>query len=454
MSIASHPTPRGPVRLRGDYLDSPAAPHVASGTVPDETSRTVLSIAEALERMLAAFAPVGLERVALLEARGRFLAEDLRARWDLPPFDNSAMDGYAVRAAELAGASAETPLTLPVVGESRAGGILPPPLRAGTAMRIFTGAPMPEGADAVVIQEDTMRDGERVQLRAAPEPGAHVRARASDLASGAVMLARGSPIGAGEIALLASQGLSAVTVWRRPVVGLLSTGDELRDVSDPAEPGTVVNSNAYALAALVLDAGAVPRMLPVAPDDVDAIAARLEDASAADVVLSTGGVSVGEYDLVHEALRRIGVEIELWKVRIKPGKPITFGRRGRVPVVGLPGNPVSAVVTFEVFVRPGLRRMLGDPAPHPPTVGVELAAPYRHRPGRVELARASLSRDGERLVARLHRLQGSGSLPSLVGVDALVILPADRERFEPGERLEAIVLRARGRARSPFAGLE
>ncbi len=414
----------------------------------------MISIAEALARMMPAYEPVGVERVGLLEADGRFLAEELRARRDLPPFDNSAMDGYAVRASELASACAQAPAVMPVAGESRAGGPLPAPLGEGTVLRIFTGAPLPEGADSVVIQEDTDRDGDRVHVRVAPRPGAHVRARGSDLEAGSVMLARGAHLCAGEIALLASQGISHVTVFRRPVVALLSTGDELRDVSDPPEPGTIVNTNAFALAALVQSAGAVPRVLPVAPDDADAITRALEDALRADVVLSTGGVSVGEYDFVHEALRRAGVTVDLWKVRIKPGKPITFGTRGRVPVVGLPGNPVSAAVTFEVFVRPGLRRMLGDPAPHPSPVVVELAEPHERKAGRIELARASLAREEGRLLARLSRLQGSGSLPSMVGADAVVILPAGRGRFEAGERLEALVLRHRGQGHSVFEGLE
>ena len=408
------------------------------------------TVGEALAQVLEAVVPCGEERVALLDALGLVSAASLVARRELPPFDNSAMDGYAVRAADVAGASEEHPVGLPVRGESRAGGPMPGPLEPGTAMRIFTGAPMPSGADAVVVQEDTERDGEQVSIRFAPKPAAHVRAHASDLAPSASVLDRGSRIGPGEIALLASQGIATVSVFRRPVVAILSTGDELRDISDPIEPGTIVNSNAYALAALVRETGGVPRVLPIAPDDPAAIAERVEEALAADVVLSTGGVSVGEHDHVQGAFARAGVSQSFWKVRMKPGKPVAFGTHGKTPVIGLPGNPVSAMVTFEVFVRPALRRMLGDPQPHPPPTTVELALPYERKPGRLELARATLERARDRTIAHLHRLQGSGSLPSMVGVDALVILPSERDRFPAGDPLVAIRLGARGAATSVF----
>jgi len=409
-------------------------------------------IGEALEAMLPSFRPLPGEWVALADSAGRHLAEDVRAARDLPPFDNSAMDGYAVRGSEVAGASPGAAVRLPVVGESRAGGAIPEALREGTAMRVFTGAPMPDGSDAVVIQEDTTRDGESVEIRSASSPGRHVRARASDLATGALALPAGHAVGPGEIGLLASQGRAHLHVHRRPVVAIVSTGDELRDVADPAEPGTIVDSNSHALAALVRDAGAESRVLPRAPDDLDASAATLRAALEADLVLTVGGVSVGSYDFVHDAFARVGIEAAFWKVRIKPGKPLTFGvGPGDTPVVGLPGNPVSAMVTFDVFARPGIRRLLGDPAPHPVPVEVVLAEPHRHRTGRLELARARLETDAGRPVARMHGLQGSGSLPSMVGIDAYVLLSGDREHFEAGERLPALPVPVRsGGTRSPF----
>lgn len=409
-------------------------------------------IAEALAEIAPAFAPLGPVRAELTAALGRYLAEDVWTRVDLPPFDNSAMDGYAVRADEVAGATAEAPVTLPVAGESRAGGELPGPLAPGTTMRIFTGAPLPEGADAVVMQEDTRRTGDDVAIGIAPPPWRHVRRRASDLAAGEVMLAAGTRLGPGELGLLAAQGYSAASVHRRPRVALLSTGDELRDVSDAPVPGTIVNSNAYALAAQVTEAGGVPWVLPIVPDREEAIVAAVRAGLEADVLVSIGGVSVGEYDYVRGALEQAGVALAFWKVAVKPGKPLVFGRAGRVPVVGLPGNPVSAMVTFEVFLRPGLRRMLGDPTPHRAAVEVALAADHRHKTGRIELARATVRRDAAGLVAAMHPLQGSGSLPSMVGVDAFVILPADQAEFRAGDRLSAILLEeAKGADASPFA---
>lgn len=396
------------------------------------------SIAEALESMLAAFAPLGEEEVALTEAAGRYSSRDLRARIDAPPFDNSAMDGYAVRADEVESAGPERPLTLPVLGESRAGGSLPEPLEPGAACRIFTGAPMPAGADAVVMQEDTERDGDRVQIREASPKRKHVRAQGSDVSTGAVLLRPGDCLRPGEIGLVASQNIGRVHVYRRPRVALLSTGDELRALGDELEPGAIVNSNVYALTEMLRDLGVIPVPLPAAPDKLPDIEAALRKALEADVVITVGGVSVGEYDFVHEAFANVGIEPGFWKVRIKPGKPLVFAQYQGKPVIGVPGNPISAMVTFEILVAPCLRKMLGDPRPHPETVLARLRGPYRRRPGRVEIARGVLSREDGELFVDLHDRQGSGSLPSFVGINALVILPSDKAELAAGELVEAI----------------
>lgn len=409
------------------------------------------SIGEALAVMMPAFDPVGVERVSLPDAVGRFLAETILARSSLPPFSNSAMDGYAVRAVDIEGASAEDPRRLLVSGESRAGGDAPPNLPIGSAMRIFTGAMMPVGADAVVVQESTRADDGGVEILAAVTPGANVRHRGSDLAEGATMLPTGARLAPGEIGLLAAQRVGAVTVYRRPRIAILSTGDELRDITDPDEPGTIVNSNAYALAAQVREAGGLPEVLPNVPDDLDATVERVAEGLRADLLITCGGVSVGEYDLVKQAFERNGVDADFWKVKVKPGKPLTFGRRGSTPVVGLPGNPVSAMVTFEVFVRPGIRRMLGDPKPFRSLHEVVLVHEHRHSTGRPELARAQVWREGGELRARMLRLQGSGSLPSMVQVDALVLLYADQGHFPVGAKLPAVLFRdEHGAERPPF----
>lgn len=408
-------------------------------------------IVEALNEMMPAFVPVGVERVDLKDAAGRYLGAHVAARFDLPPFDNSAMDGYAVRAADVAGATDDAPIPLPVGGESRAGGPAPPPLEPHRAIRIFTGAVMPSGADAVVIQENTDVDGPTVLVKAPATEGANVRARASDLARGSVMLAEGSHVGPGEIGLMAAQRYNTATVYRRPVVAILCTGDELRDIADPVEPGTIVNSNAYAISAQVREAGGVPWVLPNVPDELDITVQRVREALTADLVVTCGGVSVGDYDLVKQAFDANRVDARFWKVRIKPGKPLTFGRRGSTPLVGLPGNPVSAMVTFEVFVRPAIRRMLGDPRPFRVRHTVDLARDHRHSPGRPELIRATVERTGDRLLAHPLRLQGSGSLPSMVGVDALVLLEAGRRDFRAGEPRDAVLLHDRqGSTTPPF----
>ncbi len=410
----------------------------------------MLSIPEALEKMLAAFAPLPNERVAIDDALGRCLAAPIASRVALPGFDNSAMDGYAVCASDLAAATRDAPVRLEVTIESRAGSS--PDLRLDRgAARIFTGAPVPNGADAIVMQEDVTREGD-VAIFTQPAPrSAHVRARGSDLAIGDVAVEAHTPLGPGELAMLAAQRVAAVYVPRRPIVAILSTGDELRGISDAPAPGTLVDSNSYALAAQVREAGGIARVLPPARDDEREIEARLREALQADVVVTSGGVSVGDHDLAHVAFARCGVEVGFWKVKMKPGKPILFGRTGAVPVIGLPGNPVSAFVTFEVFVRPGLRRMLGDAAPYRRRHRVRLATPHQRKPGRTELVRARIDVDGGELVAAFHPLQGSGSLPSCVGLEALVVLPEDRGTFHAGDALDALLLHdQRGARACPF----
>jgi molybdopterin molybdotransferase len=405
----------------------------------------VITVQEALERLLARFAPLEIEAIPLLDALGRAVAEDQHATSELPPFDHSAMDGYAVRHAELSAGG-----LLPVQGEARAavGGVTP--LASGTAMRIFTGGALPVGADTVVIQEDTAVEANGVRIREVPAFGANVRRAGSDLRAGSVALARGSEIGPGEIGLLAALGLVEVRVHRKPRVAIVPTGDELRELGSAAEPGSIVNSNAYSLAAAVARAGAEPHVLPIARDRAEEIRARLREARGADLLLTIGGVSVGDYDLVGQSLRDEGFAIEFHKVAIKPGKPLLFGLSPAMPVIGLPGNPVSAFVTFEVFVRPCLNRMLGLANIFAELVPVKLASSAKHAKGRLEFARARLSRDGDGLIATLHASQGSGSLPSITNTDALVLLPPDRASFEAGATLSALPLGIPTRDTPPF----
>jgi len=309
----------------------------------------------------------------------------------------------------------------------------------GTACRIFTGSAMPPGSDAVVIQEDTQRVGEEVDIFEPSTVRRHVRAQGSDVRSGETILRQGDRLWPGEIGLLASQNIASVRVFRQPRVALLSTGDELKALGEELAPGTIVNSNVYVLTEMLNLLGAIPCPLPAVADDLPSIEAALRKALEADVVITSGGVSVGAYDFVQEAFQRVGIQPEFWKVRIKPGKPLTFGQYQGKPVIGLPGNPISAMVTFEVLVAPCLRQMLGDREPHPQPVVARLQHAYHRRPGRVEIARGVATRHGDEIQVSLHKLQGSGSLPSFVGVNALVILPSERGDFEPGEQVDVIL---------------
>ena len=389
--------------------------------------------------------PLPAERLALSAALGRVLAAPLRARDDAPPFDASAMDGYAVRAADLAGS-----LELPLAGESRAGSASPP-LAPGHAMRISTGAPLPEGADAVVIQEETERHGDRLRVRAAVLPGANVRRRGEDHREGAGLLEAGCRLGSGELGLVASQSVARIDVHRAPAVAILVNGDELRDPGDPILAGSIVDSNGPMLAAAVREAGGVPRLLPRAPDEAGAMLARVREGLDADLLLVVGGASVGDHDLARPALGAAGVEEKFAGVAMKPGKPLAFGIGPRgVPVFGLPGNPVGAWVAFTVFVAPAIRRLAGDASPFAPCIEVRLGRAARPPHGRTELARARLERGAGLPVAHLHPRQGSASLASLVASDALVLLgPADGP-LEAGATARALDLRAPGTPAFPF----
>ncbi|MBK8013026.1 MAG: molybdopterin molybdotransferase MoeA [Deltaproteobacteria bacterium] len=418
------------------------------------------TIDQALGVMMELFEPVEIEEVAILDALGRCLAVPMHARHASPAVDVSAMDGYAVRLADFG--DRHLSVSLPLEGESRTGGPMPAPLAGGTTMRILTGAAVPEGADAVVPQElVTLTESNggaprSIVFAERPKPFANIRRRGEEVRVGEVIVPAGHPIGPGEISILASQHIGRVPVRRRPTVAIVSTGDELIDLADTPTPGKIVNSNAYGLASAVVEAGARPWMLPTVPDDKEAIAATLRTALRADVIVTSGGVSVGDHDYVHEALQAVGVKRILWKVAIKPGKPIAFGvsdrRDGeagtrRTVVVGLPGNPISALVTFAIFVRPGLHRMMGDRRPMPALIKARLGAACRHSVGRVEFVRVRLSAATELDDDGTHPLtaeplvqQGSGAHASMVGCDAFAILSSARGDHQAGEIVRVLLL--------------
>jgi molybdopterin molybdotransferase len=384
-----------------------------------DLSDELLAFDGARARILQHVRRVGSERVALTEAAGRVVADDLVAGGPLPPFDNSAMDGYAVATADLVG---DGPWTLDVAGESSAG-ILPPWLANGAACRIFTGAPVPERADAVVMQEHVTRDGDVVRLASRPRRGQNIRRAGEDLASDSVAIAAGTRLSAGGLALAGMLGRSEIVVSRRPVVTIVCTGDELRSPGDEARPASIPESNSAPLAALARQAGATVRVAPIARDDPRATQRALEQAlDGTDLLLTVGGVSVGDHDVVRPALERAGVKLDFWRVAIKPGKPLAFGRGPRADVLGLPGNPASAIVTFTLFGMPLLRAMQRDARPLPILLHARLVASRKRSPDRLELVRAMLQLDGGMLAARVHDNQSSGAATSLAHSDGLAFV--------------------------------
>jgi molybdopterin molybdotransferase len=394
----------------------------------------MLTVEEALEAILSRVAPLGAERVDVLQGLGRVLAEPVVSSREIPPWPNASMDGYAVRSADVRG-------PLRVVGRVTAGALPERAIGPGEAMRIFTGAPLPAGADAVVPQEDVTVDDGHVRVRGPVGAGACVRPRGEDVRAGDCVLEPGAVIGPAEVGLLATLGWTRVTVHRRPRVAVLSTGNELADLGSEPGPGQIPNTNTYSLMAQILDAGAVPTNLGVARDRLDDITGRIEAAAAADALVTSAGVSVGELDLVRDALQRAGAELHLWQVAMRPGKPITFGSLGGRPVFGLPGNPVSAMVTFELFVRPALRKMAGAHALHRPRLQARAREPMPNPGPRRGYLRVTLEPGADGWGARLTGDQGSAILRSMVLADGLAVVPGDTT-VTTGAVVDVILLRA------------
>jgi molybdopterin molybdotransferase len=404
-------------------------------------SNDLESVATAQQRLLEKVGVLTPEVVSLDAALGRILAETVSSQSDLPGFDNSAMDGYAVRASDIARASASAPATLPVVGESRAGA-LPGAHAAGTAMRIMTGAPMPEGADTVVRQEDTRRDGAMVLIEVATGLGTSVRPRGADIRRGDDVILPGQALTSVDVGVAAALGHDRLLVGARPRVALLATGDELVPAGTAPGPAHLVDSNSPMLTAAVREAGGIPTFLGIARDSKASLRELLQAASASDLVVSSAGVSVGDHDWVREVVAELGT-ISTWRVAMRPGKPVLIGRIGNAVFIGLPGNPVSSSVTFELFARPVIRRMQGARELQRRRIRVRLGEAMSKPAALETYSRAVLhtSDDDELAIAHSSGDQGSSMLQSLTRADCLVVLPAGPEVVEAGTVVEAIPLR-------------
>jgi molybdopterin molybdotransferase len=395
----------------------------------------LMPVDEALRRLLAGVRPTDAEPVPLAEAAGRVLAANVASKRTQPPFPASAMDGYAVRAAEAAAGA-----RLTVIGTSRAGERFQGRLGAAEAVRIFTGAPVPEGADAILIQENAERDGDTIRVLESVEAGRFVRRAGLDFSAGDVLLRAGRKLDPRAIALAAAMGHAQLAVRRKPRIAILATGDELVPPGAETGPDQIVSSNGVGLAAFVRACGGEPLDLGIAPDRTEAIGACVDRAAGADALVVIGGASVGEHDLVQAALTAKGMALDFWKIAMRPGKPLMVGHLGDMRVLGLPGNPVSALVCSHVFLRPLVDTMLGCPPGDQHTATAQLAAAMPANDGRQDYVRARLSVvDGERL-ATPFPVQDSSMLATLAAADALIVRPIHAPPALSGERVPVLLL--------------
>lgn len=401
----------------------------------------MISVEEALERILAEIKPLEITQVPLSQSLGLVLAQDIIAQEDIPPFANSAMDGFALLSQDSQPRDG-TPPRLRISGSVAAGYVATHAVAAGTAMRIMTGAPVPPGADAVIQVELTRSDGpesEWVEILQAVTAGNNIRPAGEDMRRGQTVLLHGTEIRAGEIGILATLGWASVPVVRRPRVAILGTGDEVIDVDEPLQPGKIRNSNSYLLEAAVKQAGGDADRLGVARDTVESLREKFSEATKYDLILTSGGVSVGDFDLVKDIMQEQG-KINFWRINMRPGKPVAFGHISGVPLLGLPGNPVSSAVTFELFGRPVLRKMMGHTRLTRPQIDVIVEDGVQERAMRRHYVRARVAWRDNHFIAHTTGNQGSNITTSLLNANALVIVPEGGVTVAPGETAKAIVL--------------
>jgi len=393
----------------------------------------MISLEAALSQILAAIRPLGLEKVNLLDALGRVIGEDILASRAIPPKNNAAMDGYALRSADIRGASRERPVVLNVIEDIPAGAIPQKRVGQGQAARIMTGAPVPDGADAVLRMEETEKDGQRVRVFVEAPAGQDIRLAGEDVRSGETVISRGDIVRPAEIGMLATVGRSFISVYQKPLVAILATGDELVDVDENPSPWQIISSNSYALTAQVLDCGGIPLQIGIAKDTREDLTAKLQSALRADLIISSGGVSVGDYDLVKDIMKEVGNRMQFWQVAMRPGKPLAFGAMNGVPLFGLPGNPVSSMVSFEQFVRPSILKMTGHRNLFRRTIRALLTASIEKKKGTRHFIRARVTIEDGRYRAVATGEQGSGILKSMVQANGLIVLPEHTASVNAGD---------------------
>ncbi|MCJ7514353.1 MAG: molybdopterin molybdotransferase MoeA [Dehalococcoidia bacterium] len=412
----------------------------------------MISVEEALTEILSSIEILNSEAKPLLDCLGQVLAEDVYSALDIPPHDNSAMDGYAVQAESIKGASHTKSEVLRVVGEIAAGGVSDLKVGPGTAVRIMTGAFVPDGADVVVPFEDTDETDRKedtiskteIGIRVNLAEGCNIRRRGEDISKGEMVLKKGKLLRPADIGVLASLGRSAVSVIRRPLVGILATGDEIAEINRPLPPGKIYNSNSYSLAAQVLRYGGIPKLLGVAPDDVEQLTSAVHEGLECDILVTSGGVSLGDYDVVKQVLAAEG-NVSFWTVRMKPGKPLAFGTFKRsdgksIPHLGLPGNPVSSMITFEVFARPAIFKMMGRNNLNTSNITAIMEDSVGNKDGRRIFARVAVARRDGKYFARITGPQGSGILSSMSKANGLAVIPENIKELKSGTPVEVMML--------------
>lgn len=396
----------------------------------------MLRVSEALKAILEVTNTLPSEEVRLIDALERVLAEDIYADSNIPEFPNSAMDGYAVKSSDTFGASKDRPKTLKVISDLKAGSLSPDAIKDNQAIRIMTGAIMPDGADSVIIVELTEKEGmDKVKVFKETTPGENIRRSGEDIRKGEKVIEKGTLLNSAHIGILASLGKSKIKVTRRPRVAVLATGDEVIDVDEELTPGKLRSSNTYTLYSQILKCGGIPKNLGIAKDRPEELERKIKEGLDCDLILTSGGVSVGDYDLVKFILAKIGTDIKFWKVAMRPGKPLVFGRLGERFIFGLPGNPVSSMVSFEIFVRPTILKMLGQSHDTRKEVDAVLEEDIQKKKDLRYFLRAQTRWDDGVYVTRTTGPQGSGILKSMAMANSLIILPEEEEEVAKGVRV-------------------